>query len=404
MYRNEEAICVKRCIESYITRRYYKQEQSFAHIVTIKRYENNGLRKDGEESVPAICRLQVTERRDEGMNNNSGNDKTMTIHDVARELGVSASTVSRAISGKGRIGAATRDRILDYIEEHGFYPNAAAQSLAQSKTNNIAIILPEVNTLVDMPFFHTCMYGVEEVAQANDYDIIVVTTNGNDTKPLERLIQNRKVDGMILTRTYENDKYVKFLKQKQIPFVAVGKFPDDDVVQVDHDNVGACKELVTVLFAKGIQNIAYLGSNMDQMVNRCRYQGYEEAYRKGKRKLNQDLVYTDLSNKAMVEKAVEELKKSGVECILCQDDYICDEVVRKLARMGVRIPDQMKVASCHYSRILENYPVTITSLKFNITELGRRSCQVLLDMIHGKTVPDKTLLDYEIILKESTKG
>ena len=338
--------------------------------MTIKRYENNGLRKDGEESVPAICRLQVTERRDEGMNNNSGNDKTMTIHDVARELGVSASTVSRAISGKGRIGAATRDRILDYIEEHGFYPNAAAQSLAQSKTNNIAIILPEVNTLVDMPFFHTCMYGVEEVAQANDYDIIVVTTNGNDTKPLERLIQNRKVDGMILTRTYENDKYVKFLKQKQIPFVAVGKFPDDDVVQVDHDNVGACKELVTVLFAKGIQNIAYLGSNMDQMVNRCRYQGYEEAYRKGKRKLNQDLVYTDLSNKAMVEKAVEELKKSGVECILCQDDYICDEVVRKLARMGVRIPDQMKVASCHYSRILENYPVTITSLKFNITELG----------------------------------
>lgn len=338
------------------------------------------------------------------MNNNSGNDKMMTIHDVARELGVSASTVSRAISGKGRIGAATRDRILAYIEEHGFYPNAAAQSLAQSRTNNIAIILPEVNTLVDMPFFHTCMYGVEEVAQANDYDIIVVTTNGNDTKPLERLIKNRKVDGMILTRTYENDKYVKFLKQKRIPFVAVGKFPDDDVVQVDHDNVGACKELVTVLFAKGIQNIAYLGSNMDQMVNRCRYQGYEEAYRKGKRKLNQDLVYTDLSSRAMVEKAVKELKNSGVECILCQDDYICDEVVRKLARMGVRIPDQMKVASCHYSRVLENYPITITSLKFNITELGRRSCQVLLDMIHGKTVPDKTLLDYEIILKESTKG
>ena len=89
---------------------------------------------------------------------------------------------------------------------------------------------------------------------------------------------------------------------------------------------------------------------------------------------------------------------------MCQDDYICDEVVRKLSHMGVRIPDQMKVASCHYSRILENYPITITSLKFNITELGRRSCQVLLDMIHGKTVPDKTLLDYEIILKESTKG
>lgn len=273
LYRNGWPICVKRRIESIVVKCYYDYEQSFAHE---------------KQTLEDIKQTDCAENGVNEMNNNSGNDKTMTIHDVARELGVSASTVSRAISGKGRIGAATRDRILAYIEEHGFYPNAAAQSLAQSRTNNIAIILPEVNTLVDMPFFHTCMYGVEEVAQANDYDIIVVTTNGNDTKPLERLIKNRKVDGMILTRTYENDKYVKFLKQKQIPFVAVGKFPDDDVVQVDHDNVGACKELVTVLFAKGIQNIAYLGSNMDQMVNRCRYQGYEEAYRKGKRKLNQD--------------------------------------------------------------------------------------------------------------------
>lgn len=330
-------------------------------------------------------------------------DKAMTIHDVARELGVSASTVSRAISGKGRIGEATRQRILQYIDEHGFYPNAAAQSLAQSRTNNIAIILPEVKTLVDMPFFHTCMYGVEEVAQANEYDIIVVITNGKDTKPLERLISNRKVDGMILTRTYENDFFANFLKERQIPFVAVGKMAEGGVLQVDHDNAGACRELVTILFSKGIQRIAYLGGNMEQMVNRCRYEGYMEAFRKAKRKMDTELVYTELSNKVQVEKAVDELLESKVDCILCQDDFICDEVVRKLAREGVKIPEQVKVASCHYSRILDNYPVTITSLKFDSTELGRRACRILLDCINDKIVPDMTLLDYEIILKESTK-
>ena len=330
-------------------------------------------------------------------------EKVMTIHDVARELGVSASTVSRAISGKGRIGEATRKRILEYIEEHGFYPNAAAQSLAQSRTNNIAIILPEVKTLVDMPFFHTCMYGVEEVAQANEYDIIVVTTNGKDTKPLERLISNRKVDGMILTRTYEDDFFANFLKERQIPFVTVGKVAAEGMIQVDHDNAGACRELVTVLFSKGIQRIAYLGGNMNQMVNRSRYEGYLDAFKKTKRKVEEDIVYTDLSNKVLVEKAVDELIEEKVDCMLCQDDFICDEVVRKLAREGISIPRQMKVASCHYSRVLENYPVTITSLRFNTTELGRRSCQVLLDYINNKVVPDMTLLDYEIILKESTK-
>lgn len=330
-------------------------------------------------------------------------EKTMTIHDVARELGVSASTVSRAISGKGRIGEATRKRILDYIEEHGFYPNASAQSLAQSRTNNIAIILPEVKTLVDMPFFHTCMYGIEEVAQANDYDIIVVTTNGKDTKPLERLISNRKVDGMILTRTYEDDFFAKYLKERQIPFVTVGKANGEGMIQVDHDNAGACRELVTVLFSKGIQRIAYLGGNMSQMVNRSRYEGYLDAFKKTKRKVEDAIVYTELTNKVLVEKAVEELLEEKVDCMLCQDDFICDEVVRKLARENISIPRQMKVASCHYSRILENYPVTITSLKFNTTELGRRACQVLLDSINDKIVPDMTLLDYEITLKESTK-
>ena len=155
LYRNGWPICVKRRIESIVVKCYYDYEQSFAHE---------------KQTLEDIKQTDCAENGVNEMNNNSGNDKTMTIHDVARELGVSASTVSRAISGKGRIGAATRDRILAYIEEHGFYPNAAARSLAQSRTNNIAIILPEVNTLVDMPFFHTCMYGVEEVAHHRDRD------------------------------------------------------------------------------------------------------------------------------------------------------------------------------------------------------------------------------------------
>ena len=334
---------------------------------------------------------------------NENTEKVMTIHDVARELGVSASTVSRAISGKGRIGEATRKRIQAYIDEHGFYPNAAAQSLAQAKTNNIAIILPEVKTLVDMPFFHTCMYGVEEVAQANDYDIIVIITNGKDTKNLERIIMNRKVDGMILTRTYENDFFAKFLKEHQVPFVTVGKTGEADMIQVDHDNAGACRELVTVLFSKGIKKMAYLGGNMEQMVNISRLEGYVAAHKRTKREINEDIIYKNLTTKVLVEKAVEDLLLRDVDCILCEDDFICDEVVRKLAREGIKIPEQMKVASCHYSRVLDNYPVTITSLKFDIVELGRRACQILLDSINNKIVPDMTLLDYEIILKESTK-
>lgn len=337
-------------------------------------------------------------------NNKQENAKeVLTIHDVARELGVSASTVSRAISGKGRIGESTRQRVLQYINEKSFYPNASARSLAQSRTYNIAIIMPEVKDLVDMPFFHTCMHGAEEVAQANDYDLLVVTTDGVNLKPLERMVNNRKVDGMILTRTYENDVFQAYLKQTGIPFVSIGRSDDEDVVQVDHDNTGACQELVSLLFSKGIKRVAYLGGGMEQMVNKSRYAGYEKAYELSGRSIDTSCVYTGLSTKFQVSKAVDELLKRQVDCMLCQDDYICDEVVHHLAERGVTIPGDMRVASCHHSRLLDNFPVTITSLKFDTMEIGRKACEVLLAQINGEEVKKLTLLDYEINLKESTK-
>lgn len=326
-----------------------------------------------------------------------------TIQDVAKDLGVSTSTVSRAISGKGRIGKETRERVLQYVDENDYYPNASAQSLAQSKTNNIAVILPEVDTLVEIPFFYTCMYAVEEMAHANEYDILVVTTSGKDARPLERLIMNRKVDGMILTRTYENDCFVPLLKEKRIPFVTIGQVMDEDVIQVDSDNAGACMELTTVLLYKGIDRIAYLGGNVEHMVNKCRYEGYLEAYEQFGKKPDGSMIYMNLNNKAMIGRAVEELLRKKADCILCQDDFICDEVLHLLARKKIRIPDEIRVASCHYSRILDNNPVTITSLKFDIMQLGNTACKILLDLIDGKPVQGRTLLDYEVILKESTK-
>ena len=114
-------------------------------------------------------------------------------------------------------------------------------------------------------------------------------------------------------------------------------------------------------------------------------------------------MYTDLDSKVMIEKAVDRLLREGVDCLLCQDDFICNEAVRLLADRGVRIPEDVKVASCHYSRIMENYPVMVTSLKFDTGALAGTACRLLFALLDGKEVPVKTVMDYEISLKESTK-
>lgn len=330
-------------------------------------------------------------------------NKKMTIHDVADQLGVSISTVSRAISGKGRIGSATRKKVLDFIEAHDYHPNGIAKSLAQAKTNNIAMIIPEVRELVAFPFFYMCMCGINEVAQARGYDMFVVTTSGKDLTRVKRLIDNNKVDGIILGNTHKNDVFARYLITRQFPFVVIGSLEDESALQVNHDNKGACRDLTTILLSRRLRRIAYMGKSDNLIVNEERYEGYLQAYEDAGLKADMSLVCRDNITDVMIRKNVDEFLEKNVDCILCQDDAICNVVLQELRNKGIKIPEQMRVASCHNSKVLDNYSVSITTLKFDNTEIGRVACNVLLDLIEGSEVPKVTLLDYEVVLKESTK-
>lgn len=329
--------------------------------------------------------------------------KKLTINDVAEALGVSVSTVSRAISGKGRIGEATRRRVLAFIEENDYHPNGIAKSLAQSRTNNIAIIVPDVKGIVAVPFFYLCMCGVNEVAQARGYDMFVVSTSGKDTSHLERLINENKVDGMILGSTYKDDVFAAFLKGKGLPFVTIGELNDEDVVQIDHDNEGACRDLTAILLSRRWKRIAYMGASKNLLVDEARYNGYLQAHRDVGVQVDKNLVFREELSETAMRSHVKDILDREADCIICQDDGVCNIVLDELRIQGARIPEDIRVASCHNSKVLDNYPVSVTSLRFDNTEIGRVACSVLLDLLEGKEVPHKTILDYEVVLKESTK-
>ena len=126
----------------------------------------------------------------------------ITISDVAEALGVSKTTVSRAISGKGRIGEATRQKVLAYIEEHDYKPNVIARGLAQSKTFNLCVVMPEDYALVDLPFFQEVITGIQEIAGMNEYDILLCICQEND---IWRIISCANDFG-VLTSAYVAEK------------------------------------------------------------------------------------------------------------------------------------------------------------------------------------------------------
>lgn len=258
------------------------------------------------------------------------NEKNLTISDIARELGVSKTTVSRAISGKGRIGEATRKRVREYIEVHNYRPNVIAKSLAQSKTFNIGVVLPSDTKQTEIPFFQSCLMGICDVAAGFEYDVVVITATENDIKLIERLIRNHKVDGIVLTRPTVNDMAIAYLKQTGIPFVIIGSVEDESIIQIDNHHIGGCCELTSVLLKLGYENIAFLSGSKYHIVNNNRYKGFKQAFDEQEKDIDERLVFLDLISYVQIDRAVELIMQQKPECIVCSDDVICSRLLIKL--------------------------------------------------------------------------
>ena len=110
-----------------------------------------------------------------------GEKKIYTLNDIAKELGVNKATVSKAISGKGNLSAQTRARILAFIDQCGYRPNAVAQSLAKNQTYNIGLMMPDYVGVLDEAFFRECLRGVCRIASNNGYDVLMVR-DGSDVQ------------------------------------------------------------------------------------------------------------------------------------------------------------------------------------------------------------------------------
>ena len=332
------------------------------------------------------------------------NRKKINIGDIAQALGVSKTTVSRAISGKGRIGAETRERVLKYIQENNYRPNILARGLANSKTYNLALVLPYEFKKFEQPFFRESLSGVYDTAVKCDYDVIISIASEHDIEPVKRIIENGKADGCIIFQVNENDMLIPYLKENKVPFVVMGAVEDESILQVDNRQVLACEELTNMLILQGVKKIALLGGEMRNIANKQRYEGFRKAFARNDCNMDNSIIFMGLNNDVLVERATEDAIDIGVDCIMCMDDIICGKALEYIHERNINIPNDIKIASFYDSKFLKEYSTGITALSFDAVELGRVACSKLVDKLNGKAVEKKTEIGYQVVLRESTKA
>lgn len=284
------------------------------------------------------------------------NDKVVDIGTIAAALGVSKTTVSRAISGNGRVGAATRQRVQDYVKEHNYTPSVMARGLAMRCSYNISLVISKQFSDFEMPFLRKTMRSVYQAAEDCDYDVLLTLVGENETRPVERLLDNRKIDGLILTRTLERDPLIPLL-----------------------------------------------GGTMLYTVNMSRLEGFKQAYDMMNQKIDESLLFLELETDDLRMQAVSQALERKPDCILCMDDRLTLLAMNMLKQQGVRVPQDIRVASLYDSSALAESSPAITAVQFDAYALGRKATQQLLQALKGREVETRVELGYQVSMRESTK-
>lgn len=329
-------------------------------------------------------------------------DTKITLNKIAQDLGYSMSTISRAISGKGRVSPETKKKILKYCEVAGYRNMFASHPGHSFRTYNLAAVLPADQELLEIPFFHNCIMGMDCIAEKMGYNILLVSLESNDISPLERVLAQQKVDGVILLRTLVKDYTVEYLLSKHIPFLTVGQSNYASVQYVDSDIIRACKEMIAYLTSqKKMHRIALIGGDANHTITQKRMTGFREGLLLHNRKILDDMIYLNCSTKDKVYQAVEELVEKCAECIVCMDDKICRQVLMKLQKMHINVPKDMEVASFYNSTFLKEYASVITTLEFDERALGMLACEKLINQMEKGECDSKVFTKYTLIRRAS---
>lgn len=336
---------------------------------------------------------------------------TVTIKDVAKLANVAPSTVSRVIANNSKISEKTKQRVREAMKELGYHPNFIARCLANKSTHIIGIVLPSTDsTYFQNPFFAMALRGISEAAHEHEYALQICAgkTNLEILNDVVDMVQGRRVDGIILLYSRVNDRILQYLKERNFPFVVIGKPYDfsEEITYVDNNNRKAAKEATQYLIHLGHKRIAFVGGHGEYVVTVERQQGYEEAHKAAGFAIDSDLYLHDTivrtdSSKAMA--GLLKLKESPTAMVVT-DDLLALKVLTVLKGLGVSVPDDISIISFNNVLFTQFSTPPLTSIDVGIFDLGYQASICLIQQLNNPKEPMKRiLLPYELVKRESCK-
>lgn len=329
-----------------------------------------------------------------------------TIIDIAEKLGISPSTVSRALSDHPDIKKATKDEVKRIAKELRYYPNPIARSLKSSQTTTIGVIVPEIKH----DFFSSAISGIEEVSYQAGYSILVCQSNESYDREVinANLLMHHRVAGVIVSisqNTKCGDHFQDLLKRK-IPVVFFDRVCQDvSASKVVIDDYGSAFDAVKYLLGRGYTRIAHFAGPQELGICSQRLKGYVDALEQSQLPSRNGLIRYGGLHEPDGYSSMDALLSEGTipDAIFAVNDPVAVGAFQRIKEAGLKIPDDVAIMGYSNNKITALVDPPLTTVDQPAFEMGRKSAELLIDTIEHRTVEPKTLvLDARLIVRGST--
>ena len=325
--------------------------------------------------------------------------KNSTLKELAQKMGMSISTISKALNDSHEISDLTKEKIKKLAKQYKYRPNKLALSLKLGKTNTIGVVLPSIQNF----FFAQVLFGIENTIAKSDYNMIVSITNESQKKEAETIktLSNAVVDGFIIAvaeetqvmRSFGHLKSVLKNRKKLVLFDRVVEAIKCDKVRIN--DMEAVYHATKKMIENGRKNIALVSTINNLSVGASRTQGYKKALKENFTTIDESLVIECKSD--LIEAALDRiLSTKKIDAIIALDEDASLISLKIVKKQGFKIPNQIAIIGYASEKMASNLTPELTTIDQHGIRIGKQAAKLMIDKLN------KNSTEIEEILVEST--
>lgn len=335
---------------------------------------------------------------------------SVTLKDIAREVGVSTTTVSRALAGYNDVSDETRLRVEEVADRLGYAPNILARRLQKQRTDTLGFIIPTYGARFSDPFFSEFIAGLGNAAADHHYDLLVSThapDSVREQRAYEQAVRGGWVDGLIVVRTRVDDSRISLLCSHNFPFVAFGRSNVcDEFPYVDEDSKAGMRMLVQHFVEMNHRHIGLIAPPTELMFGRLRIDSFHEAMEEHGLPVNPDWVVTgDMTQRSGAEAAAQILSlPEKPTAIIAGNDLMAIGAMSHLQQQGYKIGADFSIGGFDDIPPAAHTNPPLTTIHQPIYHIARTICDMLIDILSGRDLTDRhVLLTPKLVVRSSSK-